>query len=214
VRTAKRILVIEDDDAIRRGLVDALAFAGCDVLEAADGERGKALAVGSDCDLVLLDLILPGCDGLDILAEVRATRPALPVIILTARGEEADRVRGLDGGADDYVAKPFSIRELLARVEAVLRRSAERPTDVSEVAVPGGVAHLELAEVRFEDGARAHLTAQEVALLRYLARSPGRVVSRHEILARDKLSVDGGAETPIRTVRGKGYVFEPREEAT
>src|SRR5205085_4469160 len=117
----RTILVIEDDAPIRRGIVDALGYAGYRAIEAADASRGAELAVGVDCDLVLLDLVLPGGvagngpAGLDILGKIRATRPTLPVIILTARGTESDRVRGLRLGADDYVVKPFSVSELLAR---------------------------------------------------------------------------------------------------
>ena len=148
----RRILVIEDDSAIRRGIVDALRFKGYEPIEAANGKDGMTLAQGVDCDLVLLDLVLPGPGGLEILSAVRASRPTLPVIILTAKGEENDRVAGLSGGADDYVVKPFSVKELLARVEAVLRRSPERPTDLATVSFPGGVADLRRAEVRFNNG--------------------------------------------------------------
>ena len=226
-------LVIEDDDAIRRGIVDALAFEGYRTLEAGDGDSGLARALTANCDVILLDLVLPGRDGLEILREVRAARPTLPVIILTARGAEADRVAGLKLGADDYVVKPFSVRELLARVEAVLRRSPERPSDVAEVPVPGGVADLARCEVRFEDGGRADLSEREAALLRYLATNPGRAVSRDEILSRvwqldprgvhtrtidmhvarlrEKLRDDPAEPAVIRTVRGKGYMFATSE---
>src|SRR6185503_5350557 len=119
---------------------------------------------------------------LDLLAEVRLARPTLPVIILTARGSEGDRVKGLRLGADDYVVKPFSVKELLARVEAVLRRSAERPLDVEEVVFPGGVADLKKSELRFEDGTRLELSEREIALLRYLAKNPSRAISREELL--------------------------------
>src|SRR3954462_951515 len=151
----RRILVIEDDAAIRRGIVDSLKFKGFTVLEAGNGKDGSAMAEGCDCDLVLLDLVLPGKGGLDILRDVRQSRPTLPVIILTAKGEENDRVAGLSGGADDYVVKPFSVKELLARVEAVLRRSPERPIDVAEVPFAGGVADLQRLEVRYTGGGRA-----------------------------------------------------------
>src|SRR5437773_9997486 len=124
-----RIVVIEDEQPIRRGVVDLLRASGYHVAEAADGARGLEEAVRRGVDLVLLDLLLPRRDGLDVLAELRKVRPTLPVIILTARGSEDDRVRGLKMGADDYVVKPFSARELLARVEAVLRRTPERPSD-------------------------------------------------------------------------------------
>src|SRR6201982_3002644 len=120
----------EDDSAIRRGVVDVLRVSGYEVAEASDGAHGLEEAERLGVDLVLLDLLLPKRDGLDVLADVRKIRPTLPVIILTARGTEEDRVRGLKMGADDYVVKPFSARELLARVEAVLRRSVDRPGEV------------------------------------------------------------------------------------
>src|SRR5262245_39448803 len=122
------ILTVEDDPAIRRGIVDALRYAGYDVLEAATRRLGLGMTLAREVDLLRLDLVLPGGDGMEILRQVRVSRPTLPVIILTARGDEADRVTGLNQGADDYVVKPFSVKELLARVEAVLRRSPERPT--------------------------------------------------------------------------------------
>src|SRR3954470_22121445 len=118
-----RLVVIEDEHAIRRGVADALRASGYDVAEAADGQRGLDEALRPGVDLVLLDLMLPRLNGLQVLTELRKTRPVLPVIILTARGSEDDRVRGLKMGADDYVVKPFSARELLARVEAILRRA-------------------------------------------------------------------------------------------
>ena len=181
---SRRILVIEDDEAIRQGIVDALTFARYDVTEAGDGEAGLEAALTGELDLVLLDLILPRRDGLDVLREVRSARPTLPVIVLTARGEEDDRVAGLRLGADDYVVKPFGLKELLARISAVLRRSPERPTDLIEVALPDGTAHLARREVRFDDGERVGLSEREAELLRYLACNSGRAVSRDEILSR------------------------------
>ena len=223
------ILVIEDDAGIREGIVDALTCEGFRTLEAATGDRGLEMAVSVDCDLLLLDLILPGRDGMEILREVRVTRPTLPVVILTARGEEQDRISGLKLGADDYVVKPFNVKELLARVEAVLRRSPERPSDVEEIAVPGGRADLRRSEVRFEDGGRVELSEREMELLRYLACNPGRAILREEILARvwrldpsgittrtidmhiarlrEKLRDDTACPAVIVTVRGKGYMF-------
>jgi DNA-binding response OmpR family regulator len=230
----QKVLVIEDDAAVRRGIVDALRFAGFDTMESDNGDAGFDTAVRARCDLLLLDLVLPGRDGLDILREVRRTRPSLPVIILTARGEEADRVLGLRLGADDYVVKPFSVKELLARIKGVLRRSPERPSDIAEVAVPGGVADFARREVRFDDGERAELTELECELLRYLARSPGRVISREEVLSRvwrmnpegvDTRTIDmhvarlrrkvrdrPDAPQVILTVRGRGYMFGAGEE--
>src|SRR3989454_9028386 len=122
-----RVVVVEDEPAIRRGVADALKASAYQVVEAADGDRGLEESLRLGVDLVLLDLLLPRRDGLEVLAELRKVRPTLPIIILTARGSEEDRVRGLKMGADDYVVKPFSARELLARVQAVLRRSVDRP---------------------------------------------------------------------------------------
>ncbi len=229
----ERILTIEDDPAIRRGIVDALRFAGYETLEAGDGDAGLELAVKGQFDLLLLDLVLPGREGFEILEQVRRLRPTLPVIILTARGEEADRVRGLRDGADDYVVKPFSIKELLARVEAVMRRSAERPSDLSEITIPGGRIDLDRREVRFDDGRRSELSEREVEIVHYLANNSGRAIARDELLAnvwritpkglstrtidmhvarlREKLETDPGRPEVILTVRGKGYMFTNHE---
>ncbi len=221
-----QILTVEDDSAIRRGIVDALRFAGYTPFEAARGDVGLTMALGRSYDLLLLDLVLPGCDGLDILREVRQVRATQPVIILTARGEEQDRVTGLQLGADDYVVKPFSVRELLARVEAVLRRSPERPAEIATVRLPRGKADLSRWEVRFDDGQRSDLSEREVELLRYLAAHAGRAISRDELLTRvwqisprglttrtidmhvmrlrEKLRDDPNEPQVILTVRGKG----------
>lgn len=219
-----RVLVVEDDPAIRRGLVDALRYASCETMEAADGEEGLRAALGRDPDLVLLDLLLPRRDGFSVLEEIRRARPDLPVIVLTARGSEEDRVRGLKGGADDYVVKPFGPRELLARVEAVLRRSAERPRGGGPLVRPGFTVDFERSEVRFADGRRAEVPEREAALLRYLATRPGRAVSREELLARvwgidaanlETRAVDMlvarlrerlGDPSAVLTVRGRGYM--------
>ena len=126
------VLVVEDDLAIRRGLADALRYAGYEVLEAADGTAGLAQALEGEVDLVLLDVMMPKQSGFDVLRALRAARPTLPVIMVTARGAEEDRVRGLSEGADDYVVKPFSAKELLARVDAVLRSEELGDRCVSE----------------------------------------------------------------------------------
>jgi DNA-binding response OmpR family regulator len=224
-----RILTIEDDAAIRRGIVDALSFAGYQPLEAGDGIAGLELAATEAYDLLLLDLVLPGRSGMEILKELRAARPTQPVIILSARGEEFDRVAGLRLGADDYVVKPFSVKELLARVEAVLRRSAERPRDIREIPLPGLIADLARCELRYNDGSRAELSEKETDLLRYLAANSGRAISREELLERVwrinprglatrtidmhvtrlrvKLRDDSGDPQVVLTVRGKGYMF-------
>jgi DNA-binding response OmpR family regulator len=223
------ILTVEDDAAIRRGIVDALRFSGYQVFEASRGDEGRDLAVARSFDLVLLDVVLPGCDGLDILRAVRQARPAQPVILLTARGEENDRVEGLQLGADDYVVKPFSVKELLARVEAVLRRSPERPREVSTVTLPGAVVDLNRFEVRFDDGDRTEISDKEAELLRYLVAHAGRAISRDELLRRVwqldprgvstrtidmhvtrlRTKLRDSADEPrlVLTVRGKGYMF-------
>src|SRR5688572_1458043 len=180
----RRILVIEDDSAIRQGVLDALHFAGYATLQASNGNEGMAQALRATFDLMLLDLILPGQNGFDILQAARNARPTLPIIVLTARGEEGDRVKGLRLGADDYVVKPFSVRELLARVEAVLRRSPERPSEVNKLKLPQGIADLARREVRYDDGGRVELSERETDLLRYLAAHAGRAISRDELLLR------------------------------
>jgi DNA-binding response OmpR family regulator len=227
--SCKRILVVEDDASIRRGMVDSLKFSGYEVLEADNGDDGMRIAVRGGYDLLLLDLVLPGPGGLEILAEVRTSRPTLPVIILTAKGDESDRVKGLTLGADDYVVKPFSVKELLARIEAVLRRSPERPVDVDRIAFKGGVADLARCEIRLDGGESLELSEREGELLRYLAGNRGRAVSRTELLRRvwridpdkietrtidmhiarlrEKLRDDPAEPAIIKTVRGKGYMF-------
>ena len=224
-----KVLTIEDDAAIRQGIVDSLTFAGYKVIESGNGDDGMKMAVRQDYDLLLLDLVLPGKGGLEILDEVRRTRPTQPVIILSARGEENDRVEGLKKGADDYVVKPFSVKELLARVEAVLRRSPERPTDVESVEIPGGHADFARREIKYDDGDRQELSERETELLRYLINNGGRAISRDELLAnvwriapqgvstrtidmhvarlREKLRDDSGDPQVLVTVRGKGYMF-------
>src|ERR1051326_200963 len=174
----KRILVIEDDSAIRQGIVDALQFAGYETLQAANGTEGMAQALRASFDLLLLDLILPGQNGFAILKAAREARPTLPVIVLTARGEEADRVQGLRLGADDYVVKPFSVRELLARVEAVLRRSPDRKSTIRTLPLPEGIADLARREIRYSDGQRCELSEREVELLGYLASNDGDAIHR------------------------------------
>lgn len=231
--TPRRVLVVEDDPAIRRGIVAALAFAGYEVLEAADGPRGLALAEAAEVDLVLLDVVLPGTDGLEILRRVRESRPTRPVILLTARAAEDDRVGGLAAGADDYVVKPFSVRELLARVEAVLRRSPERPRPVELIECHGLVVDLARREIRHADGDRVELSEKEAELAAYLAAHAGRAISREELLRRvwrldprgvttrtidmhvmrlrEKLRDDTTAPRRVLTVRGQGYAWAAAE---
>jgi len=230
------ILTIEDDEPIRRGIVDFLTYAGYRVLEAANGKDGLKLATTCDYDLMLLDLVLPRGSGLEILRAVRAQRPTQPVIVLTARGEENDRVEGLRAGADDYVVKPFSVKELIARVEAVLRRSPQRPTDLPQIGLPCGTVDLLRREIRYDRSpdspngeGRAELSEREADLLHYLAAHRGRAVSREELLEnvwritpkgvttrtidmhiarlREKLHDDAEKPCVLFTVRGKGYML-------
>jgi DNA-binding response OmpR family regulator len=232
----KRVLVVEDDRSIREGIADALAFQGYAAVQAERGDVGLDKALHGGCDLVILDLVLPGALGLDVLEEIRRARPTLPVIILTARGDEKDRVRGLRAGADDYVVKPFSVKELLARVDAVLRRSPERPQDLVTLPIPGGRVDLEKREVRHADGVSVELSQREAELLRYLAINAERVVSRDEILSRvwgiepgatqetrtidvhvarlrEKLRDHDNAASLLVTVRGRGYRWRPSGDA-
>lgn len=223
------ILVVEDDAAIRRGIVDSLKFSSYKVSEAPDGELGISSALKLEVDLVLLDVLMPKKDGFAVLAEIRKAKPTLPVIFLTAKGSEEDRVRGLKGGADDYVVKPFSVSELLARVEAVLRRSAERPQAVSQLKIAGCVIDFERREIRSAQGNRIELSEREASLLHYLAANPGRAISREELLSRvwgldpkgvqtrtvdmhvarlrESLEDDPNEPKILLTVRSKGYML-------
>jgi DNA-binding response OmpR family regulator len=227
------IVLIEDEPAIRRGVIDALRSSGYQVVEAADGDRGLQEAIQHGVDLILLDLLLPCRNGLDVLTEVRKVRPTLPVIILTARGTEDERVRGLKMGADDYVVKPFSARELLARVEAVLRRSAGRPPEVLAARLGHAILDFERREIRWTKDRRTEMSETETALLRFLVTHRTRAVSREELLARlwgisgqhietrtidmhvarlrGKLKDPAGRATPeaIMTVRAQGYMAAP-----
>jgi two-component system alkaline phosphatase synthesis response regulator PhoP len=229
------VLVIEDDLAIRRGLRDALRHEGYGVLEAGDAVEGQRLALSAEAGLVLLDLVLPAGSGLAVLERIREARPALPVIVLTARGGEDDRVRGLRLGADDYVVKPFSLRELLARVDSVLRRSPERADGAASLSVlpipAGGEIDLQSLEVRFADGTATALSPLEADLLRHLAGNAHRATSHEELLQwiwkvnprhvqtrsvdmavarlRRKLRDDDDPPRVLLTVRGKGYRLAP-----
>ncbi|TAH39765.1 MAG: response regulator transcription factor [Planctomycetota bacterium] len=223
------VLVVEDDPAIRRGLADALGFGGYKVIERGDGPGGLEAALGAALDLVVLDVLLPGKDGFAVLAELRRLRPTLPVILVTAKGAEDDRVHGLKLGADDYVVKPFSAREVLARVEAVLRRSAERPGDVRVLQFAGRRVDLDRREVLLPSGATRQLSDREAEILRYLAGNRRRAVSREELLRcvwgldprgiqtravdmhvarlREKLGDDPEQARVILTVRNRGYML-------
>jgi two-component system alkaline phosphatase synthesis response regulator PhoP len=231
----RRILVVEDDRTLRQALTFNLGREGYEVRIAVDGEQ--ALAAGRDpaLDLILLDIMLPGLSGLEVLRVLRSEGVATPVVVLSAKGDEIDRVVGLKVGADDYVAKPFSRPELLARIEAVLRRQRRGDVVADE---PGEVIHAgELVvdvprrEASF-GGEPLQLTTREFDLLAHLAAHPGRIFTRDQLLARLwGLDYEGGGRTVdvhvswlrsklrahdghnyFRTVRGVGYAFAPRPE--
>lgn len=225
-----RILVVEDDDPIRQGLVDSLTMSGYDVIETGDGTKALKYIVTGEFDMALLDVVLPGTDGFSLLKAIREERPTTPVLMLTAKGSETDRIRGLKSGADDYIVKPFSILEVLARIEAVLRRSPERPVFEPEIALPCGVLNLKDRQIIFPDGSVEELTTKEFELVRHLATHRDRVISKDEILTRvwkmdpravDTRSIDTtlarlrdkmgpeNAET-IRTYRGRGYAWQSK----
>jgi DNA-binding response OmpR family regulator len=224
----RSILAVEDDPAIRRGVADALTFAGYQVQQAGNACEGQRLAGERRFDLILLDVVLPDGSGLDILAEIRERAPQQPVIMLTARGEEQDRVNGLRRGADDYIVKPFSVKELLARVEAVLRRAGPPPEPQGRIDLGDfGCVDLATCELSRGDGERRELSPREVQLVDYLTRHSDRVVTRDELLQnvwgldargvttrtidmhvarlREKLGDDSASPQVLLTVRGRGY---------
>jgi DNA-binding response OmpR family regulator len=217
-----RILVAEDERTLARFVERSLRAEGHAVTVVHDGAEAEAEALTGDYALVLLDLMLPGKGGLEVLDAIRASRPQLAVIVVTAQGAVEQRVEGLDRGANDYVTKPFSLAELLARVRAQLRAPEQREASVLEA----GDITIDLRTRRVgRDGREVHLTAREFELLAYLARHPDQVLSREQLLnavwgfdfdpgtkvlevyigyLRRKLGQDDGGE-PIETVRNVGY---------
>lgn len=217
-----RILLIEDENKIADFVERGLSAEGYAVTVADDGLKGEAEALTGEFDLILLDVLLPGKNGFEVLGEIRKRAIATPVIMLTALGETEDKVRGLEGGAIDYVSKPFSFEELLARIRAQLRR----PDAVSADRIEVGDLLLDLKTRRVTKGERdVELTSREFELLAYLMRHPDQVLSRTQLLngvwgydydpgtnvlevyvgyLRKKLA-DEGEEGPIDTVRGAGY---------
>lgn len=178
--SGERILVVDDEPQIRRALRTALTGHGYDVEIAEDGETALALLAARPADAVVLDLVMPGVDGFEVLRETR-TWSDVPVIVLSARGQEADKVRALDIGADDYLTKPFGMEELLARVRAVLRRKSTPPSPV----IAFGDVELDLAgRVITKAGDEIHLTPTEFDLLRVLANHAGKVLTHRQLLER------------------------------
>lgn len=227
-RPPATILAVEDEDAVRRVIVDVLEVEGYVVAEAADALAAVAAIVDAPPDLVLLDIGLPGTNGLDLLAHLRRTSD-VPVILLTGAGAEEQRIDGLRGGADDYVVKPFSAGELVARIESVLRRSRRTPAPPG--ATRSGLQIDPGAREARVDGVLVELTAREFELLAFLAAAPRQVFSREQILRqvwgsssewqdpatvtehvrRIRRKVEPNPEQPrwVQTVRGVGYRFEP-----
>ena len=177
----KKILVIEDEPQIVLGLNDALTFEGFEVVSADNGKAGIALARDTKPNAVILDLMLPDANGFMICEQIRQFDRFVPIIMLTARSGEADKIRGLDSGADDYITKPFSIGELIARLRAIFRR-AERPQDVKEVFTVGPATVDLTAQTVEVNKSTTQLSFYEVGLLRLLHEKGGQPVSREEIL--------------------------------
>ena len=224
-----RLLIIEDELPMRTALKDVLEGEGYRVLTAADGEAGLRRALADKPDLILLDLMMPRLDGYSLCAELRRLSNPVPVLMLTAKGQVEDRVRGLNVGADDYLVKPFSTEELLARVRAVLRR-VQRPGNALKTLTLGDVK-VDLVQQQAWRGRKAlHLTAKEFAMLRLLAESNGEPVSRDRFLdvvwgytafpttrtvdmhvATLRGKIEKNPEEPrwIKTVHGVGYRLEP-----
>ena len=228
----RRLLLVEDDQTLRQALTFNLSREGYDVTTATDGEAGLDAARSDRLDLILLDVMLPGMSGVEVLRVLRREGVSTPVIILSAKGDEIDRVVGLKVGADDYVAKPFSRPELLARIEAVLRRQRREVSEPERrEELTYGPVHIDVArrEVTVE-GEPIHLTTKEFDLLAHMAGSPGRIFTRDQLLARiwgydylgDGRTVDvhvswlrgklrgSDGHNHFRTVRGVGYAFAPR----
>ncbi|WP_153025372.1 response regulator transcription factor [Glycomyces albidus] len=222
-----RVLVVDDDPALAEVVARYLRRDGFDVDYAADGATGLHKALSTLPDLVVLDLMMPGMDGFEVCRRLRETT-AIPVVMLTARGEENDRIAGLDLGADDYVTKPFSPRELAARVRAVLRRASAEPAPPA-VLSGGGVEIDTLAHRVRRRGEPLTLTAKEYDLLVCFLTNPGRAFRREELLEtvwgwsigdastvtvhvrrlREKVEDDPSAPRHLTTVRGVGYRWEP-----
>jgi len=228
--TGSKVLVVDDEPTVREVVVGYLRRDGHDVAEAGDGNTALELLESDPPDLIVLDMMLPGVNGLDILRRVRASS-AIPVIMLTARAEESDRVAGLELGADDYVVKPFSPRELAARVNGVLRRTGGRPDEAPPTLSFEGLDIDPLSREVTMDDKIVEMTPKEFDVLQFLAASPRQVFSRAQLLEsvwqsspewqdpatvtvhvrriRNKIETDPENPRWITTVWGVGYRFEP-----
>jgi DNA-binding response OmpR family regulator len=228
----KNILIAEDDANIRDGLVDLFESEGYAVTAVEDGVEALERFTGATFDLILLDVMMPGKSGYDVCREIRKSNSSVPIIMLTAKGEEIDKVVGLQLGADDYVTKPFGVHELLARVEAVLRRSVKgsKDTDLPEV-FAFGVAQVDSRQYTIEiDGSIELLSHREMELIRLFREHPNEVLSRNRLLdeiwgvgyfgttrtldqhiskLRKKMESDPSEPKTLRTVHGVGYKYCP-----
>jgi two-component system OmpR family response regulator len=229
--TPVRVLVVDDEPMLGDLLSTALRYEGWQVETALTGRAAIRAAANLDPDVVVLDVMLPDLSGLDVLRRLRETRPRIPVLFLTAKDAVEDRIAGLTAGGDDYVTKPFSLEEVVARLRALLRRTgAATQADDARLVVGDLVLDEDSHEV-FRDGTEVHLTATEFELLRYLMRNPRRVLSKAQILDRVwqydfggqanivelyvsylRRKIDAGRAPMIHTLRGAGYVLKPAEQ--
>ena len=222
-----RILIVEDEPAMVAGLRDNFEFEGYEVISAADGVEGLERALADNPDLIVLDVMMPRMSGLDLCKQLKARRPSLPIIMLTARGQEIDKVVGLELGADDYVTKPFSIRELMARVKAVLRRMSPQASEPEIYRFSDVEVNVRRNEV-LRGGSPIELSAKEFALLAYFISHPAETLSRDRLLdavwgyenypntrtvdthivhLRQKLEPNPEEPRFILTIHGSGYKF-------
>lgn len=224
----KRILIVEDDKAILRGLVDSLKAEHFETETSSDGEEGLGFAKRRKFDLVILDVMLPGMNGFDICKQLRAEKVKTPILMLTGKGEEIDKVMGLELGADDYVTKPFSVKELIARVKALLRRQADIQTSMDEASF--GDVYVDFKKQEATRGKKKiDLTAKEFQLLKYFVERAGEVISRDQLLdnvwgydalpttrtvdnyilsLRKKIEKDPASPKHLLTVYTAGYKFQ------
>jgi two-component system OmpR family response regulator len=226
--SAVRVLVVDDEPTLAELLSMALRYEGWDVQTAGDGRTAVRLARDFAPDVVILDVMLPDIDGLEVLRKLRELAPSVPVLFLTARDAVEDRVAGLTAGGDDYVTKPFSLEEVVARLRGLLRRAATLTAEASSVLAVGDLELDEDAHEVRRGGDPITLTATEFELLRYLMRNPRRVLSKAQILDRVwnydfggqanvvelyisylRKKIDAGREPMIHTMRGAGYVLKP-----